>query len=118
MNSFTDGKPIEQTQPAARPTVVSVAPKATPRYGLFGFLIILGLLAYLIYDLQAAKKQIKESQAALVTAKNEFAERFNKNDESLQAFRGDFNVVRQRLGVTQRELDQARAYSQQMKAEH
>jgi chromosome segregation ATPase len=117
MNSFTDGKPIEQPQPA-RPTVVSVAPKNTPRYGLFGFLIILGLLAYLIYDLQAAKKQIKESQGELTKVKNQFTERFDKSEESLQAFKGDFNVVRQRLGVTQRELDQARVYSQQMKAEH
>jgi chromosome segregation ATPase len=95
-----------------------VGPKTTPRYGLFGFLIILALLAYIIYDLQAAKKQIKESQAELITAKNQFAERFNKSEESLQAFKGDFNVVRERLGVTQRELDQARSYSARMKAEH
>ena len=117
MNSFTDGKPIEQAQPA-KPTVISVGPKTTPRYSLFGFAIVLALLAYIIYDLQTAKKQIKESQAELTSAKNQFAERFNKSEESLQAFRGDFNVVRERLGVTQRELDHARAYSQQMKSEH
>jgi chromosome segregation ATPase len=117
MNSFTDGKPIEQAQPA-KPTIVTVGPKTTPRYGLFGFLIVLGLLAYLIYDLQAAKKQIKESQATLTTVKNQFAERFNKSEESLQAFKGDFNVVRERLGVTQRELDHARSYSDRMKTEH
>jgi chromosome segregation ATPase len=117
MNSFTDGKPIEQPQPS-KPTVVSVKPKTTPRYGLFGFLIVLALLVYIIYDLQAAKKQIRESQAELAAAKNQFSDRFTKSEESLQAFRGDFNVVRERLGVTQRELDHARAYSQQIRAEH
>jgi chromosome segregation ATPase len=117
MNSFMDGKPLEQPQPA-KFTVASVRPKATPRYGLFGFLIVVALLAYIIYELQAAKKQIKESQAGLSSFKSQTADRFSKADESMQSMKSDFNVVRQRLGVTQKELDQARAYTQRMKAEH
>ena len=36
MNSFTDGKPLDQAQPVSKPAVVSARPKTTPRYGLFG----------------------------------------------------------------------------------
>jgi chromosome segregation ATPase len=114
MNSFTDGKPLDQTQPVSKPAVVSVRPKTIPRYGLFGFLIVLALLAYIVYDLQATKKQ---TQTELSSLKNQQAERFGKNEESLQALKEDFDVVRNRLGVTQKELDQARALTQRFKAE-
>jgi chromosome segregation ATPase len=114
MNSFTDGKPLDQAQPVSKPAVVSVRPKTIPRYGLFGFLIVLALLAYIIYDLQATKKQ---TQTELSSLKNQQAERFGKNEESLQALKEDFDVVRNRLGVTQKELDQARALTQRFKAE-
>jgi chromosome segregation ATPase len=114
MNSFTDGKPLDQAQPVSKPAVVSVRPKTIPRYGLFGFLIVLALLAYIIYDLQATKKQ---TQTELSSLKNQQTERFGKNEESLQALKEDFDVVRNRLGVTQKELDQARALTQRFKAE-
>ncbi|PYV84793.1 MAG: hypothetical protein DMG05_23910 [Acidobacteria bacterium] len=114
MNSFTDGKPLDQAQPVSKPAVVSARPKTTPRYGLFGFLIVLALLAYIIYDLQATKKQ---TQTELTSLKNQQTERFGKNEESLQALKEDFDVVRNRLGVTQKELDQARALTQRFKAE-
>ena len=114
MNSFTDGKPLDQAQPISKPAVVGARPKTTPRYGLFGFLIVLALLAYIIYDLQATKKQ---TQSELTSLKNQQTERFGKNEESLQALKEDFDVVRNRLGVTQKELDQARALTQRFKAE-
>src|SRR5947208_5138438 len=114
MNSFTDGKPLDQAQPVSKPAVISARPKTTPRYGLFGFLIIVALLAYLIYDLQATKKQ---TQTELSSLKNQESQRFGKTEESLQGLKEDFEVVRKRLGVTQKELDQARALAQRFKAE-
>jgi hypothetical protein len=116
MNSFTDGKPLEQT-PVSRPAVVSTRPRTTPRYGLFGFLILLAVLGYIVYELQANKKQLRQSQADVSSLQKQIAARFDKNEGAFEQFQEDFNVVRTRLGVTQRELDRARAMAQQLKSE-
>lgn len=117
MNSFTDGKPLEAPKPAATPIVVG-RPKTTPRYGLFGFLIVLGLLGYIIYDLQASKKHLQETQRTQMAGLEEkLVARLNESDKELEALASDFKVVRDRLGVTQRELDHARALARQIKAE-
>jgi len=118
MNSFTDGKPIEQSQPA--PTVVlSPKPKASPRYGVIGFIIIVLILGYLVYDLESSKKQLKESQAQMMSALEKKLDlSVEKTDASLDALKSDFEVIRARLNVSQRELDDARAMAARMKAEH
>jgi hypothetical protein len=120
MNSFTDGKPLEQTpvnRPVSRPAVVSPHPKTTPRYSLFGFLILLAVLGYIVYELQANKRQLRQSQADVSSLQKQLEARFDKNEGAFEQFKEDFNVVRTRLGVTQRELDRARAMAHQLKAE-
>jgi hypothetical protein len=116
MNSFTDGKPLETPKPST-PIVVGRA-KTTPRYGLFGFLILLGLLGYIIYNLQASKKQLRETQKTQLGALEEkLVARLGESEKNLEALTSDFKVVRDRLGVTQRELDHARTLAKQLKAE-
>ena len=117
MNSFTDGKPLETAKPAPAPVVLG-RPRATPRYGLFGFLAILGLLGYIIYDLQASKKQLREAQQTQMAAlEAKLASRLDDSDKEFQSLTSDFKVVRDRLGVTQRELDHARSMAQRLRAE-
>jgi hypothetical protein len=117
MNSFTDGKPLETAKPTPAPVVMS-RPKTTPRYGLFGFLAILGLLGYIIYDLQASKKQLRETQQNQMAAlEAKLASRLDDSQKELEALTSDFKVVRERLGVTQRELDQARSLAHRLRAE-
>ena len=70
MNSFTDGKPLDQTTAAGSPIVISRG-KTSPRYGLFGFLILLGILGYTLYDLQSTKKELKQSQQVQTKALEE-----------------------------------------------
>lgn len=117
MNSFTDGKPVEPSQ-APIPRVVVARSKTTPRYGVFGAIILVVILGYIIYDLQASKKQLKESQVQMLSAfQKKIDAQFEKSDSALDALKSDFDVVRTRLGVTQRELDQARTLAQRLKAE-
>ncbi len=116
MNSFTDGKPIEQAQ-TGRPAVVTVRPKAIPRYGVFAFLIVLALLFFLVYQVQSSKRQIRESQTQLGALKSQLDARLSQDEQSLEELRQEFQVVRTRLGVTQKELDQARMLAQRLKAE-
>jgi hypothetical protein len=116
MNSFTDGKPLETARPVT--PVVAGRPKTIPRYGLFGFLILLGILGYIIYDLQASKKQLRETQnSQMAGLEAKLASRLDDSGKQLDALTSDFKVVRDRLGVTQRELDQARSLAQRLKAE-
>ena len=117
MNSFTDGKPIEppQTAPAG---VINPKPKTTPRYGVIGFIIIVLILGYLVYDLQSSKKQLKETQLQSMSALEKKMDlRMEKSDASLDALKSDFEVIRARLNVSKRELDDARAMAARLKAE-
>jgi len=67
--------------------------KTTPRYGLFGFLILLALLGYIIYDLQASKKHIQETQKAQMAALEEkMVARLDQSDETT----ADVVVARER----------------------
>ncbi|HVN78809.1 MAG TPA: hypothetical protein VMW38_07410 [Terriglobia bacterium] len=117
MNSFTDGKPIEQSQPAPT-SVLSPKPKASPRYGVIGFIIIVLILGYLVYDLQSSKKQLKESQTQMMSALEKKLDlSMDKTDASLDRLKSDFEVIRARLNVSQRELDDARAMAARLKAE-
>lgn len=117
MNSFTDGKPLEQTHTGSAPVVIGKH-KTTPRYGLFGFLILLGVLGYTIYDLQSAKTQLREAQQTQLAAlEAKLSSRVDENDKSIDSLTSDIKVVGGKLGVTQRELEQARSYAQKLKAE-
>ena len=116
MNSFTDGKPLDQTT-ASSPIVINRG-NTSPRYGLFGFLILLGILGYTFYDLQSTKKELRQSQqtqfAALEAKLDSWA---SENEKSLAALNSDVKVVGDKLGVTKKELDNARSYAQRLKAE-
>ncbi len=117
MNSFTDGKPLEQTQTGVAPIVISKG-KTTPRYGLFGFLILLGLLGYTFYDLQGTKTQLRDAQRVQLAAlEAKVNARLEDSDKTLDSITSDIKVVGGKLGVTQKELEQARSYAQKLKAE-
>ena len=120
MNSFTDGKPIDQGTGGSAPVVIT-RPKTSPRYGLFAFLAILGFLIYIIYEVQATKKQLRDFQA-FQTAKTASMEeklvaRMSEDEKSLDSLHSDFKVVQDKLGVTQRELYTARAIAQKVKSD-
>ena len=120
MNSFIDGKPLDQ--PKTNQPAKSVAkPQSTPRWGLFGFIILLGLQVFLIYQVLGNKEQIIESQdqvmdldEKMVAAVSDQEQKFEQKFETLSA---DFSVVQKRLGVTQKELNQARAVAQRLREE-
>jgi len=116
MNSFTDGKPLDQATPNS-PIVISRG-KTSPRYGLFGFLALLGILGYTFYDLQSTKKELRQSQqtqmAALEAKLDSWA---SENEKSLASLNSDVKVVGDKLGVTKKELDNARAYAQRLRSE-
>ncbi len=121
MNSFTDGKPLEQPQQqpqSSQTRYVIGGAKSSPRYELFGFLIIIGILAYIVYDLHTSKKQLRdEFQSKVTSLEQKLEERLDNNDKSLESLNSDFQVARAKLGVTQKELDQARSMAQRIKAE-
>jgi len=120
MNSFTDGKPLDQGTGANTPVVIS-RPKTTPRYGLFAILAGLAIFFYIFYELQMTKAQLKEfqtSQTARSAALEEkIGTRLSENEKSLDSLHSDFKVVQDKLGVTQRELDSARAMAQRVRAD-
>src|SRR5262245_39794465 len=117
MNSFTDGKPLEQPTTASSPIVISRG-KTSPRYGLFGFLALLAILGYTFYDLQATKKELKQSQQAQLAAfEAKLTSRMDDNEKALTSLDSDIKVVGNKLGVTKKELDNARSYAQRLKAE-
>ena len=123
MNSFTDGKPLDQPRPK-QPATAPLAGRSTPRWGLFGFIILLGLQIFLIYQVLDNKDQILESQdqvAALdeemMEAVSEQEEQDQKFEQKLGALTADFSVVQNRLGVTQKELNRARAAARRLKEE-
>ena len=120
MNSFTDGKPLDQGTGVSAPVIIS-RPKTTPRYGLFAMVAALGLLIYIVYELQMTKTQLKEFQttqsARSAALEEKLVARLSENEKSLDSLHSDFKVVQDKLGVTQRELDSARAMAQRVKAD-
>ena len=123
MNSFTDGKPLDQPRPK-QPATAPLAGRSTPRWGLFGFIILLGLQIFLIYQVLDNKDQILESQDQVAALDEEMMEAVSEQEEQDQKFEqkvgaltADFSVVQNRLGVTQKELNQARAAARRLKEE-
>ena len=126
MNSFTDGKPLDRSKPK-QPATAPLAGRSTPRWGLFGFIILLGLQIFLIYQVLDNKDQILESQDQVtaldeemmeaVSEQEEQEEQDQKFEQKLGALTADFSVVQNRLGVTQKELNRARAAAQRLREE-
>ncbi|MXZ35240.1 MAG: hypothetical protein F4Z21_08335 [Acidobacteria bacterium] len=123
MNSFTDGKPLDQAKPK-QPITSGMAGRSTPRWGLFGFIVLLGLQIFLIYQVLGNKDQILESQDQVAALEEEMMEAVDeqekqgqKLEQSLGSLTADFTVVRNRLGVTQKELNRARAAARRLREE-
>lgn len=123
MNSFTDGKPLDQPKPK-QPATTGMAARSTPRWGLFGFIILLGLQVFLIYQVMGNKDQILESQDQVAALEDEMMEAVDeqekqdqKFEQSLGSLTADFTVVQKRLGVTQKELNRARAAARRLREE-
>ena len=123
MNSFTDGKPLDQPKPK-QPATTGMAGRSTPRWGLFGFIVLLGLQVFLIYQVLGNKDQILESQDQVAALEEEMMEAVDeqekqdqKLEQSLGALTADFTVVQKRLGVTQKELNRARTAARRLKEE-
>ena len=123
MNSFTDGKPLDQPKPK-QPATAGLTGRSTPRWGLFGFVILLGLQIFLIYQVLDNKDQILESQDQVTALDEEMMEAVDeqekqgqKFEQQLGALTADFTVVQDRLGVTQKELNRARAAARRLREE-
>ena len=123
MNSFTDGKPLDQPKPK-QPATTGMAGRSTPRWGLFGFIVLLGLQVFLIYQVMGNKDQILDSQDQVAALEEEMMEAVDeqekqdqKLEQSLGSLTADFTVVQKRLGVTQKELNRARATARRLRVE-
>lgn len=123
MNSFTDSKPLDQPKPK-QPTTAGMTGRSTPRWGLFGFVLLLSLQIFLIYQVLDNKDQILESQNQVATldeemmdAVSEQEEQDKKFEQTLGGLTTDFTVVKDRLGVTQKELNRARATARRIREE-
>ncbi|MCY3757387.1 MAG: hypothetical protein OXG96_06650 [Acidobacteria bacterium] len=123
MNSFTDGRPLDQPKPK-QPATAGLTGRSTPRWGLFGFVILLGLQIFLIYQVLDNKDQILESQDQVTALDEEMMEAVDqqekqdqKFEQQLGALTADFTVVQDRLGVTQKELNRARAAARRLREE-
>lgn len=77
-------------------------------------ILIFGLLCYTLYDLKASKKSTQEQIDQSVSLINK---RFESEESRLADLRADVGVIQKRIGVTQKELDQARALAQQLRQE-
>jgi len=113
MNSFIHGTPLDKPQP----TKSMVKPRSKPRWGLFGFLIILGLQGFLIYQVLGNKDQISDSQKHIKLLNERMITSVNNHEKDLSSLNADFSVVQKRLGVTQNELNRARTIAQQIREE-
>ena len=123
MNSFTDGKPLDPPKPK-QPAATGAAGRSTPRWGLFGFIVLLGLQVFLIYQVMGNKDQILESQDQVAALEDEMMEAVDEQEkqdqklaQSLGSLTADFTVVQNRLGVTQKELNRARAAARRLREE-
>ncbi len=113
--SITDGKPIPPpATPSSKPGILSTL---LGKIVLIGFLVILGVLIYLTMGTQAGKKELKDTQEQLTALRKDMAAAANKAERSMEVMREDFTVVRDKLGVTQSQLDQSRQVAARLKAD-
>ena len=109
--SLTDGKPMNLIPSS------NSASKIPYIIGGVAFLVILGFLIYMVMDLQGNKKALTEAQEQIAALKKDLAANANKTEKAFENLRDDFGVVREKLGVTQTQLDQAREAAQKIRAE-
>jgi chromosome segregation ATPase len=119
MNTLLDGKPMDSGQ---RPPSPPGAPAAKPPSGPSGSLGIIGLaiavvslllLAYIAYDLNGTKKTLQKSNDDIAS----LTKGMDSADRRILNLGADFSVVKEKLGITQRELDAARAQAQELARE-
>lgn len=113
--SLTDGKPIPPPAvPSSNPGILSTL---LGKIVLIGFLVIIGGLIYLAMGIEAGKKELKDTQEQLASLRKDMAAAANKTERSMEVLREDFTVVRDKLGVTQSQLDQSRQLAAKLKAD-
>lgn len=109
MNTLLDGKPMNPGQgPGTPPPSTAAAPSGGSSGGTIPLIIsivALLLLGYVAYDLFNAKGALKKAADTLATVQK----KVESNDTRLMNMSADFSVVKERLGITQRDLDAARA---------
>lgn len=109
MNTLLDGKPMNPGQgPGSPPHATGAAPSGGPSGGTISLIIsvvALLLLGYVAYDLFSAKGTLKKATDTLAAVEK----KVESNDTRIMNMSADFSVVKERLGITQRELDAARA---------
>ncbi len=113
--SLTDGKPI--SPPATPSSHLGILSTLLGKIVLIGFLVIIGVLIYLAMGIEAGKKEVKDTQEQLAALKKDMAAAANKAERSMEVMREDFTVVRNKLGVTQAQLDQSREIAAKLKAD-
>ncbi len=116
MNTLLDGKPMENPQrPGSTVSTTSVRP-ASSKLGTFTLvvaLVSLALLGYVAYDLSNTKTTLKKSNDDIAS----LSQKLDSADHRIVNLGADFSVVKEKLGITQRELDTARAQAAQMQKE-
>jgi hypothetical protein len=113
--SLTDGKPIAPPPPpSSTPGILSTL---LGKIVLIGFLVVVGVLIYFATGIKATKKELSDTQEQVSTLKKDLAAAANKAERSMEVMREDFNVVREKLGVTQTQLDVARQVAVKLRAE-
>lgn len=117
MNTLLDGKPLNPGQrpasngPAAGTT--AAAPGSLAKLALWITMVLLLLLGYVLFDLNNTKAKLKKSSDDLAAVEK----KLDLADRRLLNMSADFGVVKERLGITQRELDTARAQAAKLQRE-
>ena len=112
MNNFIDDKSNNPSQAnQSSRTVLQQKPK--PRWGLFGFLIILAIQAFLIYQVLGNKSQISESQTQLKFLTEEITANLSTQEKRLKSVNTALLHEKRRIGETQKELQQTKSATEE-----
>ncbi len=76
--------------------------------------VILGLLCFTLYESKSTKRTLQEQ---LDKSINSIGNRFDANESRMAEVRADLSVIQKRIGVTQKELEEAQTLAQQLKRE-
>jgi chromosome segregation ATPase len=84
-------------------------------------IVIFAMLCYTIYDLKASKEAnqfaMEQQTKRMESIKDALSQRLTAADTHLAELKTDLNTIQKRVGVTQKELNQARAQAQQLRQE-
>ena len=112
MNNFIDDKSKNPIQ-ANPPSRTALQQKPQPRWGLFGFLIILVIQGFLIYQVLGNKTQISESQNQLKFLTEELTANLSSQEKRIKSVNTALLKEKQRIGETQKELQQTKSDNQE-----